>query len=285
MTAFRMKNTTGLTLEGGPVTVFEGTNYVGEAMLNMMRQDEESITPYSVELGVTVTRKKDAVREDYTRAWKSGTFIYKRYRHLLVTTYTFTSRLDRELDAFIDHRFQNDKSEDTPDPVEITPNFWRFRTGLEPESSTEFIVKEVMEKSESVNIENIVQSAIYQMFDQKLISEKTKKELEKIADKVKKIKEIEASIDQKENQETKMEKGQKRLRENLKALGNSPEEANLRQKYVSSLADEEEKIEQLRKDVVKLKRQNEQERKQLNKMIDKLEMSSPESKSDAHFSY
>jgi hypothetical protein len=45
-----MVNSTGLTLEGGPVTVFEGDSYVGEAMLDTMRKNDQQITPYSVEL-------------------------------------------------------------------------------------------------------------------------------------------------------------------------------------------------------------------------------------------
>ena len=35
------KNTTGLTLEGGPVTFFEGDVYAGEAMMDTLGPDEE----------------------------------------------------------------------------------------------------------------------------------------------------------------------------------------------------------------------------------------------------
>jgi hypothetical protein len=46
-----LTNTTGLTLEGGPVTVTEGDTYVGEAMLDTMKPDDKRFVPYAVELG------------------------------------------------------------------------------------------------------------------------------------------------------------------------------------------------------------------------------------------
>jgi len=272
MTAFRIKNNTGLTLEGGPVTVFEGDNYVGEAMLDTMRQEEERLTPYSVELGITVKHEESHVRENYTRVVKSGTYIYKYYRQLRKVTYEFNSRLDRKVDAYLDHRFNYNVREDTPEPVEITDNFWRFKIELDSKKTTRFTVSEVSEQTESIEITGIAKKAIHQMVSEKLISEKIKAELEKIADKAEEIEDIEMEISKKEQSEQKIEKGQKRLRENLKALGNTSEEAKLRQKYVSSLGKEEERIEKLRGEVSALKEKLERERDLLDEMVEKLDL-------------
>ena len=46
------ENTTGLTLEGGPVTVLEQGSYVGEAMLDTMKPTEKRLVGYAVELAV-----------------------------------------------------------------------------------------------------------------------------------------------------------------------------------------------------------------------------------------
>src|SRR5207245_1137656 len=48
------ENTTGLTLEGGPVTVLEAGSYVGEAMLDTMKPTEKRLVGYAVELAVRV---------------------------------------------------------------------------------------------------------------------------------------------------------------------------------------------------------------------------------------
>lgn len=272
MTAFRLKNSTDLTLEGGPVTVFEGESYVGEAMLDTMRKDEERITPYSVELGIQVKHEQHYQRESYTRARKSGSYIYKYYRQLVVTEYVFASRLDRKVTVYLDHPFQYNVREDTPEPAEITESFWRFKLDAAAKKNTEFAVKEVSEEYESVEIPSIARTSILQMVKEKLISKKTQGELEKIADKVQGIRRIEEEIAKKEREEAKIDHGQKRLRDNLKALGGSTEENKLRQKYVASLSREEERIEQLRGEAAELRDRLEREREELDEMVDTLQL-------------
>jgi hypothetical protein len=272
MTAFRIKNTTGLTLEGGPVTVFEGDSYVGEAMLDTMRQDEERLTPYSVELGITVKHEESDIRENYTRAVKSGNLIHKHYRQLRRTRYDFCSRLDREVDGYLDHPFQFNVREDTPEPVETTENFWRFKIALAPKKTTSFTVCEVSEQAERIEILGIARTTVQQMASQKLISGKVKAELEKIADKVVEIQRIQEEIAKKEQEEKKIENGQKRVRENLKSLGNSTEEAKLRQKYVSSLGKDEEHIEELGNEAARLRETLQREFAVLSRMVGELDL-------------
>jgi len=272
MTAFRLKNDTGLTLEGGPVTVFEADSYVGEAMLDTMRRDEERLTPYSVELGVTVKRDSHHKREAFNRVQKHGRYIYKHYRELLVSEYTFTSRLERKLTTYLDHRFSHDVREETPEPVEITDSFWRFRLELEPSKSTDFTVTEVSEQYEAVEVPGIALAEVHQLVKQKLLSDQAKQALEAIAEQAQKISRLDEQIKRKTQAEVKIEKGQSRLRENLKALGGSSEESKLRTRYVSSLAKEEERIEELRREVAALRENRDQEQKQLDAMVEGLEL-------------
>src|SRR5205807_1220289 len=67
MSAVLFHNTTGLTLEGGPVTVLQLGSYVGEAMLETMKPDEELLVPYAVELSVTATDSVDSHRDRVSR--------------------------------------------------------------------------------------------------------------------------------------------------------------------------------------------------------------------------
>jgi hypothetical protein len=272
MTAFRIKNTTGLTLEGGPVTVFEGDAYVGEAMLDTMRRDDERITPYSVELGVVVKRDSHTRRENVTRVSKHGQYIYKHYRQLLISEYEFHSRLDRDLTAYLDHRFSYDVREDTPEPAEITDSFWRFKLALAGKKATAFAVTEISEQSESIHIPGIARREIQQLVKNELIPAAVRAALEAIADQAEAIARLEEERSRQQEKLSKIESGQKRLRENLKSLGNSSEEAKLRQKYVAKLATEEEQIEALRTGLEALEAQIQAEREALEKQVDGLKV-------------
>src|SRR5439155_6247126 len=68
MRAVEFHNTTGLTLEGGPVTVLEGGSYVGEAMLETSKPDEKRLIPYAVELSVFVLDNAEGYTERGPRA-------------------------------------------------------------------------------------------------------------------------------------------------------------------------------------------------------------------------
>jgi hypothetical protein len=50
----RFNNSTGLTLERGPVTVFENGEYMGEAVLPFTADQAEAVISYAVELGVHI---------------------------------------------------------------------------------------------------------------------------------------------------------------------------------------------------------------------------------------
>jgi len=270
MTAFRIVNSTGLTLEAGPVTVFENDSYVGEAMLQTMRKNDKQITPYSVELGIKTSKHTSNHREDYTRISKHSQYIYKHYRNLLITTYHFQSSLDRPITTYVDHRYTYDSRLDTIEPEETTDNFWRFKIQVAPNKMTSLEITEVAHETESIHIPGISFYEIESLAKQGLIPEEIKEQLESVAEMAESITRLTEKRDKLDQKIQQVEKGQKRLRENLKALGTSSEEAKLRQKYVTKLGSEEEQLEQLRKEVDSISEQIEILRDTIEKAVDEL---------------
>src|SRR6185369_12567544 len=51
----KVKNTSGLHLMQGPVTVFEGSNYAGDARILDLQPGEERLVSYAIDLGTEVT--------------------------------------------------------------------------------------------------------------------------------------------------------------------------------------------------------------------------------------
>jgi uncharacterized phage infection (PIP) family protein YhgE len=76
--------------------------------------------------------------------------------------------------------------------------------------------------------------------------------------------------DRKEAADSDMSKifdDQQRLRENMKALKGSPEEKALLQRYTGQLNQQENRLEELRKQIADLEKQEESEQQKLNQMI------------------
>lgn len=272
MTAFFFENSTGLFLEGGPVTVFEEGQYVGEAMLDSMRKNEERIVPYSVELGIKVKSNTHYRTEAVTKVSKSGQWIYKHYDEVKVTTYEIVSRLDRDVTLFLDHPFEYDTLHDTEKPEEKTDRFWRFKMDVPGDKTTEFKVGELKHAYESINIPGIAYEEIAQLVSDKLISKAVKKYLESVADRAREIYELEREMTKRREELARIDQGQERLRKNLKVLGNSTEENKLRQKYVATLTAEEDRIETLRAEIEKMEETLEQMRDALNEYVEEMKL-------------
>ena len=97
------KNTTGLTLEGGPVTVLEGGSYVGEAMLDTLKPAEERLVPYAVELGVRVLDNVDSHQEGVRRVVIRDRVMTTYRTQVQQTTYTFRNKSEVGQVVYLDH--------------------------------------------------------------------------------------------------------------------------------------------------------------------------------------
>jgi len=64
LSVVHFKNTFGVPLEGGPISIFEDNVYVGEAMLPSTKAKAEQWLAYSVELKVDVTTEADQELRD-----------------------------------------------------------------------------------------------------------------------------------------------------------------------------------------------------------------------------
>lgn len=270
MTAIRFKNSTGLLLEGGPVTVFEEGQYVGEAMLDRMQKKEERIVPYSVELGIKVMNNAHYETKKVTMVSKSGLKINKHYNKVKVTTYEIFSCLDRDVTLFLDHPCEYLTLHDTKKPEEKTERIWRFKLNVPGNKTTKFKVGELNHEYESINILGIAYEEISHLVSDNLISKTVKEHLEYIADKAKKINELEKEIKKRQNELTKINQGQERVRNNLKVLGNNTEENELRMKYVATLSAEEDRIETLHAEIETMKEECELMRIALNQNIEEM---------------
>ena len=56
----RFRNTTGVHLSQGPVTVFEGSTYAGDTRVLDVQPNEERLVSYAIDLGTEVDPKQGA---------------------------------------------------------------------------------------------------------------------------------------------------------------------------------------------------------------------------------
>jgi hypothetical protein len=155
MACIELKNTTGLTLEGGPVTVMEADTYVGEAMLDTMKPEDKRFVPYAVELSCAVTVEDSTENGPVFRSVVNrGTLVVEHYL-LRRTKYVVRNKAKRPATLFLEHPRVGWELRDTPEPAETTDGFWRFKLELAAGASLEFPVTERTRGTQQYQFTNV----------------------------------------------------------------------------------------------------------------------------------
>ncbi len=247
MRCVEFENTTGLTLEGGPVTVFESGDYVGEAMLETLKPDEHRLVPFAVELGVSVLDKLNNKQEPVSQVIvRDGVMTLISARHV-DESYVFKNKGATTYKVYFDHPRSSDDGKliETQEPVEITPNYRRFRFNLGPNETQVFSIRLRKELKREVQLKTVGSEEIFGYIEKGYFSEIAVQSLRQLIKVNDEVEETLRSIDRIQVQLKQIKTNQERIRENLQALTDRASEKNLRERYVKSLVVQEDEFEKL----------------------------------------
>ncbi len=272
LAAVLLKNSTGLTLEGGPLTVLQGGSYAGEALTQTLKPGEQRYITYAVDLGLQVHTKTGSKTEEVDRV-VINRGVLRMHRSVIETkAYTLDNKGPRLKTVVIDHPYHSDwKLLNKDKPIEITDNYIRFEVKAPGRETTTFAVREMRDSWESIMVSNLTPDHIVLFAGKNYLSEKTRQQLEKIVALKSEISSIERDLKALEKGRDQIFKDQKRLRENLQGLGQTTEEKDLRSRYIKQLNQQETQLEKEREREKALERQRESEQKELNVLIASLE--------------
>jgi chromosome segregation ATPase len=94
----------------------------------------------------------------------------------------------------------------------------------------------------------------------------------KIVEQKSRVAALEAEISRRETETQKIYDDQQKLRENLKALKGSAEERALTQRYRQQLADQETRLETLRRESADIEAKRDEAQEKLDKLIEELSL-------------
>lgn len=273
MNALYLHNTSGLTLESGPLTVIENDTYAGEALTGRIKPGERRFITYAVDLGCRVSVKQDDDNEKaYLVEIINGEFRV-HYRQIKATTYTLSNVTPRAKTVYIEHPYDKNadwKLSKTAKPIETTEQYHRFKVTVPPNSATQFAVNEELPEINTFALSNITPDNIAVFVKSNYLSPQMKQSLESIIDLKAQIAALTRSIGEKQVEIGQIAKDQERMRENLRALGKTEEEKQLVQRYVAKLAQGEDQLERLRQEEKKLAEERNTLQRQLDERVRKL---------------
>jgi hypothetical protein len=151
LSAARLINTTGLHLLQGPVTVFEGHAYAGDARIDTIPPGQDRWISYGIDQQVSVTSPsaKSTSMVQTGRIVKGVLYLSRRQQ--AVQDYVLDSKADRDKVIVIEHPIRAGwKLVDSPSPVETTGQHYRFKQTVQPRQPAKLQVKEEIVESESL---------------------------------------------------------------------------------------------------------------------------------------
>jgi len=246
----KFKNTSGLHLMQGPITVFEGSNYAGDARIFDLQPNEERLLSYAVDLGTEVNPVAAPTNGRITSVKAVKGIIYTSTKVRESKSYTIKNRNDAERLVLVEHPVRNDfKLVDTEKPSETASDFYRFQLKIAPGKTETTTVTEERVLNNQVAITNSGDDQIRFFINETVSSPKVKESLQKSLDLRWDFNKTTREIAELQRQLTVITTDQARLRANLKE---TPGDSPLAKRYLDKLNEQETQIEKYQAEVKRL---------------------------------
>ena len=269
MNAAELTNSTGKTLDGGPITVYDANAYAGEALVETLKAGDKRLISYGVDLGTRVTTKIDSsvanVREIHMRR---GLLTIKNSVQE-TKTYTMNNVDDTRKTIVIEHPLRQGYTliGDTK-PKEVTSNAQRFEVVLGGKAAESFAVKEERVFDSSIGVSNMTPDVLTTWIQNRALTAAGRTQLEQIAAKKRDIAANQAQIQAAQTSIANLTNDQDRFRRNIDTLRNVAGQETLVQQYARQLSDSEGRMTTLRDQQVQLQATAQTLQADLNKLIE-----------------
>ena len=239
-----LTNNTGIKLPAGPITVYDGRSYAGDALIKFFPEDEKRFISYGEELSVSVSFKNN-VSEKLSLVKINKGLMSLNKKKIFETVYTFRNAGKEAKKIIIEHPVTPNAELIRPKEYsEKTHNLYRFTETLPP-SGDLINISVIEEKTLREELEiisfNYIKLAHY-LSDRENRNKNAKKILKNCFKLNEKITEAVNAQEELKNKSKKLIEKQERTRKNIEAAGNMSEQGK---EYLLRLANEDKEIDAL----------------------------------------
>jgi hypothetical protein len=268
MSGIRLTNNTSLTLEGGPLTVFEEETYAGESIIERLKPGESRFFSYAADLGMTINVDDKEGDEKVYKVLVANGLLIRRQKQIDTKTYTIANKDPKPKIVIIEHPLRNEWRLLKPQkPYEITASYQRFRVEVPAKATIKFSVEEEYLSQIDYSISNLTSDLLETFVSAKQIDSVTATNLKKVLELKQQLTELEIKRQLQERERSEIFSDQSRLRENIKSLGKTDAEKELLARYTKKLQEGEDRIEALKIESSETQKQRDKLSQEINRMI------------------
>jgi hypothetical protein len=255
----KFKNTSGLHLMQGPITVFEGSNYAGDARILDLQPNEERLLSYAVDLGTEVNPVPSSDNGRITEVKAVKGIIYTTHKVRETKTYQIKNRNEQERLVLVEHPVRNEfHLVDCAKPAETASDFYRFELKVAPGKTESLPVTEEHTFGQTVALTNLSDDQVRFFLSQPVTSKKVKEGLQRAMELRWEQNKTQREIQELDRQLKAITEDQVRLRANLREM---PATAAAYKRYLEKFDQQETQIEKYQADIKTLQGTEHQQRK------------------------
>jgi len=270
LNGYRIKNTSSLHLMQGPITLFDSGAYAGDARIEDLPPGQDRLISYALDLKTEVEPTlQGGTQELATVSLKKGTMLISR-RLVEDRTYLVKNRDAKAKTVLIEQPYRADwKLAEPKEPTERTRDMYRFSVAVDPGENATIRVKETLPLQESILLMEGGIDQILHYQQAKEVGSKVKEALQRVVQLRGKLDDARAQRIRLDHRTAEITAEHARIRENMQRL---QQNSDLYNRYVKKLDQQETELENLRKEIERLKNTEEEHRRELQNYVMNLDV-------------
>jgi hypothetical protein len=270
LNGLELVNATSLNLMQGPVTVFDGGTYAGDAKLPNLSPKEERLIAYALDLSTEVNiDQKPTLDELVSLKINKGVLIH-RHKYVDARTYNIKNKAAKTRTVIVEQPYSQDwKLVQPTEPAERTSNLLRFRVEAPAEKTTALPVMLERYSDETVMLSQLDFDTLRWYLRAPVISPKVKAALERVQAIRLEITQLGRARQQAEAALKQAESEQARIRENIRTL---PRDSDQYQRQLKEFDRIEGSLAKLRDEAENARQRSENKQRELEDYLASLEL-------------
>ena len=270
LAGLRLVNSTKLNLMQGPVTVYDGDVYAGDARVEDLAPGSERLVSYAVDLDVEVAPRTEPHPEEIVSVkLAKGTLVVTRKLARRKIFEIKNSAADA-VKLLVEHPREEPWKLVAPEkPAETTRDRYRFAVTAEPGKPVTLEVAEEQQTLQQLALVNTDDSTILFFTNAKQTSPAVKEALTAVIERKREIERFVQERAKREQEVNVVGQEQERIRQNMAQLERT---SDLYTRYVQKFAVQEDRVETLRKEVADLQAKELEARRALDDYLQQLEL-------------
>jgi hypothetical protein len=211
-------NTTGMKLPAGPITVYDGGVYAGDALIEFWNENEKRLISFGEDLSVTAGVTDSGSRTVSSVNVSGGVMTINR-RQAFIKTYTFINSSSVSKQLVVEHSKTANTTLVSPQAAEETITAYRFNINLPANRETSLTVNEQRPLAERITLLSLRPDVFLSYTTNQEIPPRVREALQRAVELRRIADTAEQTVRNLEAQRDRLIVDQDRIRRNLEAAG------------------------------------------------------------------